>query len=222
MLYEYKYHAHVLSALSLRRPDVSRSLSALFRVRYWGYVCWSFIPFWQTAQYYSVQQLLIGTYCCCVFCRSYVATTINTAVYWLFFVLLPRLPVSFFFICLVSATLLQRCCPDVWLPAFVPFMPHILSLSCRISLRMYVSRSFSALFVCRTERVPFFYFPILPNTTVLPCLMMGSVCPVHALYGPEPDEFDPFVKPHQPCTNTSVISVLALPMICTRYAPGIW
>ena len=30
--------------------------------------------------------------------------------------------------------------------------------------------------------------------------MMGSVCPVHALYGPAPVEFDPFVIPHQPCT----------------------
>ena len=32
----------------------------------------------------------------------------------------------------------------------------------------------------------------------LPRLMMGSVCPIHALYGPAPVEFDPFVKPHQP------------------------
>ena len=54
---------------------------------------------------------------------------------------------------------------------------------------------------------------------LLPCFMMGSVCPVHALYGPAPVEFDPFVKPHQPCT---VISVLALPMICTRYVPGMY
>ena len=34
---------------------------------------------------------------------------------------------------------------------------------------------------------------------LLPCFMMGSVCPVHALYGPASVEFDPFVKPHQPC-----------------------
>ena len=39
---------------------------------------------------------------------------------------------------------------------------------------------------------------------VLHCFMMGSVCPVDALYGSAPVEFDPFVKPHQPCTVLSV------------------
>ena len=126
-----------------------------------------------------------------------------------------------------------------------------LSRSCLASFRcpavaacVCVSRSFSALFVCRTEGIPVFicknrmlklhgcFMPVfgpLPtryrvafpsrscNLTpkLLPCFMMGSLCPVLALYGPAPVEFDPFVKPHQPCTVT--ISVLALPMTCTRY-----
>ena len=34
----YTYHVHVLSA-SFRRPDASRSVGAVFRVRYLGYVC---------------------------------------------------------------------------------------------------------------------------------------------------------------------------------------
>ena len=38
---------------------------------------------------------------------------------------------------------------------------------------------------------------LTPN--LLPCFMVGSVYPVHALYGPAPDEFDLFVKPHQSC-----------------------
>ena len=55
---------------------------------------------------------------------------------------------------------------------------------------------------------------------LLPCLMMGSVCPVHALYGPAPVEFDPFVKPHQPCTwycDFCFGSSNDMYQVCSRY-----
>ena len=112
---------------------------------------------------------------------------------------------------------------------FVPFVPRILSLSCRISL----SRFFSALFL----RVPHrgctgFYLPNRPNILQLLCSMLKlhdrfsfclpgidqrfrlvpatlrlSYCPAlrWALCAPFiPSmsllaELDPFVKPHQPC-----------------------
>ena len=54
---------------------------------------------------------------------------------------------------------------------------------------------------------------------LLPRFMMGSVCPVHALYGPAPVEFDPFVELH-PRTDVTIL-FLALAMICTKYVPGV-
>ena len=50
--------------------------------------------------------------------------------------------------------------------------------------------------------------------------MMGSVCPVHALYGPGPVEFDPFVKPLQPCTAVTILFFLScndVYQVCTKY-----
>ena len=59
-------HAHVLSALSLRRPDVSRSLALSFVCGTEGMYYYAEILFLrQTAQYYPVQQLLIATYLFC-------------------------------------------------------------------------------------------------------------------------------------------------------------
>ena len=50
---------------------------------------------------------------------------------------------------------------------------------------------------------------------LLPCSMMGSVCPVHALYGPAPVEF---VIPHRSCTVISVFgSSNDLYQVCSRY-----
>ena len=42
------------------------------------------------------------------------------------------------------------------------------------------------------------------HRTPKPCFMMGSVCPVHVLYGPAPLKFDPLVKPHQPYTAVTI------------------
>ena len=50
--------------------------------------------------------------------------------------------------------------------------------------------------------------------------MMGAARPVHALHGPAPVEFDPFVKPHQPCTVISVFGSsndMCMYQVCTRY-----
>ena len=153
-------------------------------------------------------------------------------------------------------------------------MPRILSLSCRITLRMCVPffqrplsscagpRVYRFLFakppqyysscsvVCGSSR-PFsvnlliiatgMFWGLLParyrvafpsrscNRTpkLLPCFMMGSVCPVHVLYGPAPVKFDPFVKPHQPCMYCCddfcfwllqrYVPATMYQVVCTRY-----
>ena len=156
---EYIYHVYVLSA-SLRSLDVYRSFSALFRVRYWGFVRWSFIPLTNrpillcSAASYVLLLLCImlklhGYYYCCL----------------LAFVLL--LPACFLFFFHVS--FLQPYAKDYALM----YYSLCLSRSClspfrcpAVSACVCVSRSFGALFL----RVPHrgctgFYLPNRPNTT---------------------------------------------------------
>ena len=112
-----------------------------------------------------------------------------------------------------------------------------------VSARVCVFRSFGALFVrvppqyyscyvvCYNGRfLPILclgplrtrYRVVFPSRScdltpkLLPCFMMGSVCPVHALYGPAPVESLIFVNPHQ-----SVISFCGssndICQVCCRY-----
>ena len=123
------------------------------------------------------------------------------------------------------------------LPICVPFFQRPLSSCAEPSIPflcqaapilqlLYTTLKLHGHFLCFLGLLPTRYRVASPSRScnltakVLPCFMMGSVCPVHALYGPAPAEFDPFVKLHQPCT--AAISVFgSLPMICTRYIPGI-